>query len=174
LVVKQALIPCHCENTERKTTNHSIHTIKITMTSFAFNPSLIFGPVFALMGLLVVVTVLVFRERVQQFKSLRVHPQKVSTRAEFSSALKDTRCADNYANLFESPVMFYVACVGLYVTHTVSMPALVLAWVYVLLRMAHSHVHCGSNHVMTRFKLFAASMFVLLALWVVWAWALLA
>jgi hypothetical protein len=143
----------------------------MTMT---VNPAAIWGPVFSMMALVLVVTYLTLRERVRQFKLLRVHPQNVSTRAEFSAALKDTRCADNYANLFESPVMFYVACVGFYITHTVSMSALVLAWVYVLLRMAHSYVHCGSNHVMTRFKLFAASMLVLLALWVVWAWALVA
>ncbi len=142
------------------------------MPTPTFNPALIFGPVFALMGLVATVTVLVFRERVRQFKAQRLHPQKVSTRSEFAAALKDTRCADNYANLFETPVLFYVVCIGLYVTQTVSMSALVLAWVYVLLRLAHSYVHCSSNHVMTRFKLFATSMFVLLALWVVWAWAL--
>ena len=144
------------------------------MPTSSLNATLIFGPVFAFMGLVVIVTVLVFRERVRQFKAQRLHPQKVSTRSEFAAALKDTRCADNFSNLFETPVLFYVACIGLYVTDTVSMPALALAWVYVLLRMAHSYVHCGSNHVMTRFKCFAASLTVLVALWLVWAWALLA
>ena len=142
------------------------------MPTSSLNATLIFGPVFAFMGLVVIVTVLVFRERVRQFKAQRLHPQKVSTRSEFAAALKDTRCADNFSNLFETPVLFYVACIGLYVTHTVSMPALALAWVYVLLRMAHSYVHCGSNHVMTRFKCFAASMAALVALWVVWGWTL--
>lgn len=65
-----------------------------------------------------------------------------------------------------------MACIGLYETHTVSLLDLALAWIYVLLRMAHSHVHCGSNHVMTRFKCFASSLRVLVALWPVWAWAL--
>lgn len=138
------------------------------------NPHLIFGPVFAMLALVVVVTVLTFRERVRQFKTQRLHPQKVSTRSEFTAAIKDSRCADNFANLFETPVLFYVACIGLFVTQTVSTPALALAWAYVLLRVGHSWVHCGSNHVMTRFKLFAASLLDLLALWGVWGWALLA
>ena len=142
------------------------------MPTSSLNATLIFGPVFAFMGLVMVVTVLVFRERVRQFKAQRLHPQKVSTRSEFAAALKDTRCADNFSNLFETPVLFHVACIGLYVTDTVSMPALALAWVYVLLRMAHSYVHCGSNHVMTRFKCFAASMAALVALWAVWGWGL--
>jgi hypothetical protein len=34
-------------------------------------------------------------------------------------------------------------------------------------------VHCGSNVVFTRFKLFAVSMLVLLGLWVVWGLTLL-
>lgn len=142
------------------------------MPTSSLNATLIFGPVFAFMGLVAIVTVLVFRERVRQFKAQRLHPQKVSTRSAFSAAIQDTRCADNFANLFETPVLFLVACMGLYVTDSLSMPALALAWAYVLLRMAHSIVHCGSNHVMTRFKCFAASMAALLALWVVWGWAL--
>ncbi len=137
------------------------------------NPHLIFGPVFAMLTLVVVVTVLTFRERVRQFKAQRLNPQKVSTRSEFTAALKDSRCADNFANLFETPVLFYVACIGLFVTQTVSASALALAWAYVLLRVGHSWVHCGSNHVMTRFKLFAASLLALLGLWGAWGWALL-
>ena len=62
------------------------------------------------------------------------------------------------------------------ITHTVSMSAIVLAWAYVLIRFAHSFVQCGSSHVMTRFKLFAASLLVLalVGLCLVWGWALLA
>ena len=136
------------------------------------NPMAIWGPVFAMMILVLVVTYLTFRERVRQFKALRVHPQKVSTRGEFAAVLKDTRCADNFSNLFETPMMFYVACIGLFVTQTVTLGALLLAWVYVLLRVGHSAVQCGSNGVLKRFKLFAASMLVLLVLWAAWGWTL--
>ena len=87
------------------------------------NPLAIWGPVFAMMALVLVVTVLTFRERVRQFKAMRLHPQKVSTRGEFAAALKDTRCADNFSNLFETPIMFYVACIGLFVTQTVTLGA---------------------------------------------------
>jgi hypothetical protein len=125
-----------------------------------------------MMILVLVVTVLTFRERVRQFKAMRLHPQKVSTRGEFAAALKDTRCADNFANLFETPVMFYVACIGLFVTQTLSLGALCLAWVYVLLRVGHSAVQCGRNGVLQRFKLFAASLLVLLGLWAAWGWSL--
>jgi hypothetical protein len=131
----------------------------------SLKPHLIFGPVFAMLALVVVVTAQTFRERVRQFKAQRLHPQQVSTRSEFTVAIKDSRCADNFGNQVETPVPFHVACIGLFVTQTVSASGLALAWAYVLLRVGHSWVNCGSNHVMTRFKLFAASPLALLALW---------
>ena len=137
------------------------------------NPLTIWGPVFAMMGLVLVVTLLTYRERARQFRALRLHPQKVSTRSAFAAALQDSRCADNFSNLFETPVMFYVACIGLYVTQTVTVSALALACLYVLLRAGHSVVQCGSNVVITRFKFFAASMLALLGLWLVWGLSLL-
>lgn len=73
----------------------------------------------------------------------------------------------NYMNLLELPVLFYVVCVLNYVTEpTVSNVVLVLAWVYVGLRAAHSIVHLTYNNVMHRLALFAASNGVLVALWI--------
>jgi hypothetical protein len=137
------------------------------------NQLLIFGPVFAMMVLVSIVAVLTFRERVRQYKAMRMHPQKAPTRKEFSAAMQDTRCSDNFQNLFEMPVMFYVACLGMYFTQTVGTAVLVLAWVYVLLRYAHSWVHCGPNKVMLRFRFFAMSFFALVAIWAMWGYALL-
>jgi hypothetical protein len=136
------------------------------------NSKLIFTPVFGMMALVLTVGALTLRERMRQFKAQRLHPQKVPTRSEFSVAIKDTRCADNFMNLFEVPVMFYVACIGLYVTQTVTVMSLVVAWGYVLSRCAHSFVQTGRNHVMTRFKLFMVSNAVLTLLWTLWAVAM--
>jgi hypothetical protein len=137
------------------------------------NPILIFGPVFAMFALVLAVTALMLRERIRQFKAQNLHPQAVPTRAQFAATIKDSRCADHFANLFETPVLFYVACIGLFVTHTVSPLLLFLAWLYVLLRVAHSIAHCGRNVVMTRMKYFAASLAVLSLLWIGWGLACL-
>jgi hypothetical protein len=133
----------------------------------------IFGPFFAMALLVAIVSGLTFRERVRQYKAMRLHPQKAPTRKEFSAVMQDTRCSDNFQNLFETPVMFYVVCIGLYVTQTVGVVALVLAWVYVLSRFAHSWFHCGNNIVMMRFRAFALSVLVLCVLWVTWGISLL-
>ena len=71
----------------------------------------------------------------------------------------------NFMNLLETPVLFYVACVILYVTGGVDALALTLAWLYVGLRAAHSVVHLTYNNVIHRLAAFAASMAVLLVLW---------
>jgi len=70
----------------------------------------------------------------------------------------------NFMNLLETPLLFYVACVILYVTSAVDGLALALAWAYVAARAAHSVVHLTYNNVMHRLAAFAASMAVLLAL----------
>lgn len=75
--------------------------------------------------------------------------------------------ARHHANLFEAPVLFYVVAVIAYVTELSGTLPLVLAWAYVLLRYSHTYVHLTSNRVLLRFRLFAASWFVLIALWLV-------
>ncbi len=75
----------------------------------------------------------------------------------------------NYMNLLELPVLFYAACLALYVTGTVATLPLALAWTYVGLRAAHSLVHLTTNTVMVRLTFFALSNAVLIGLWVVFA-----
>lgn len=75
----------------------------------------------------------------------------------------------NYMNLLELPMLFYAACLALFVTGTVDGLALALAWTYVALRAVHSAIHVTYNKVIHRLALFAVSNFVLMALWVVFA-----
>jgi hypothetical protein len=79
----------------------------------------------------------------------------------------------NYMNLLEAPVLFYVACLTLYVTKTIDSSFLALAWAYVALRVLHSLVHLTYNHVMHRLTFFAIGNVVLITLWTRLALALL-
>ncbi len=72
----------------------------------------------------------------------------------------------NYMNLLEAPVLFYVACLTLYVTKTADAVTLSLAWTYVALRVVHSVVHLTYNKVAHRLVFFAASNFVLTVVWI--------
>jgi hypothetical protein len=72
----------------------------------------------------------------------------------------------NYMNLLEAPVLFYVACLLLYVSATSSAYAIYLTWAYVALRVLHSAIHLSYNKVLHRTLAFGASNAVLIALWV--------
>jgi hypothetical protein len=71
----------------------------------------------------------------------------------------------NMMNLLELPLLFYVACLMLYVTRTVDEASLRLAWLYVALRAGHSLVHLSYNKVGHRLIAYAASNVVLGTLW---------
>jgi len=82
---------------------------------------------------------------------------------EPDQAAKATR---HFANLFEAPVLFYVGCVTAIATRQVTLLAVVLAWAYVALRVAHAYIHLGSNRLRQRIPIYFASWGILLALWI--------
>lgn len=72
----------------------------------------------------------------------------------------------HFSNLFEAPVLFYVAVIIAYVTGQTGPVLVGLAWAYVAGRFLHTYIHLGSNKVMWRFRAYGTSWLVLLALWV--------
>ncbi len=74
----------------------------------------------------------------------------------------------NFMNLLELPVLFYVVCLGFYVTEKVDAFAVYTAWLFVALRVVHSFVHLTYNNVYHRLGAYAASATVLLVLWIRW------
>ena len=78
----------------------------------------------------------------------------------------------NMVNLLELPLLFYVVCLALYVTATVDVGAVYLAWAFVALRALHSLIHLTYNNVFHRLTAYAASNVVLVVLWVRWASAI--
>lgn len=124
-------------------------------------------PAFAMVGLTAVVYVRMYWLRLWEIHRGRIVAQAVATSAESARLLVDTRAADNFRNLFELPVLFYVAVFTSIVTGLVTPVSMAFAWTYVALRVLHSVVHCTYNRVMHRFALHAASSIVLFA-W--WAW----
>ncbi len=71
-----------------------------------------------------------------------------------------------WMNLLEAPLLFYVACLIFFVTARVDQPAVILAWAYVALRIAHTLVHVTYNKVFHRLTAFALSNIVLVTIWV--------
>ncbi len=76
----------------------------------------------------------------------------------------------NYMNLLELPVLFYVVCLILFIDNAVTQTTLILAWLFVILRAAHSILHLTVNIVLLRLILFASAATSLLALWALAFW----
>ena len=77
------------------------------------------------------------------------------------------KVANNFNNLLELPLLFYVLVALVYARGEVSGLMVALAWLFVLLRFAHSYVHITHNRVMARAKVFLAGAVTLMALWAV-------
>ena len=72
--------------------------------------------------------------------------------------------ADNYNHLMEQPTIFYALALALALLGEGAGGSLVLAWVYVVLRVVHSLVQALINKIELRFTLFVLSSLVLVAL----------
>ncbi len=122
-------------------------------------------PALAMAGLTFVVWWRMYFMRVGQMKRDRIHPQKVATSAGAAALLTDSRAADNFRNLFELPLLFYVALVVADRIGLVDGIVLALAWLFVALRVLHSAIHVTYNKVMHRFMAYVAGGIALWGLW---------
>lgn len=112
--------------------------------------------------------------RLSEMQEKGIDPQAVATRSRGRDLLTRSEAAsDNLMNLFEMPVLFYLAIV-LALILLIQDPVLVaFAWLYVILRVLHSAIHCTYNTVLHRFWLYFASCTALLAIWARLAWQIL-
>jgi hypothetical protein len=76
-------------------------------------------------------------------------------------------------NQFELPVLFYVLTVLSIITRDADLTFVILAWVFVLLRLVHAFIHVTSNNVRQRGLAFITGAFVLMAMWVIYILRLL-
>ena len=137
-----------------------------------FKPLLL--PLLAQVFLTFTVMLIMYRKRVAEMKTKRIHPQRTKTRSMAHGILTDSEtAADNYANLFESPVLFYVAILLTLILMVQDTILVVLAWTYVSSRFMHSFIHMTYNKVMHRFSVFIFSSLVLLAILVRLGWIII-
>ena len=137
-----------------------------------FKPLLI--PLLAQVALSFIVMLTMYQKRVAEMKSKRIHPQRTKTRSKTHGVLTDSEsAANNYANLFESPVLFYTAILLTLILMLQDNVLVILAWSYVASRYIHSFIHITYNRVMHRFSVFIFSSFVLLAIWVRLGWIII-
>ena len=137
------------------------------------NGEAIFLPMLATMTLTAVVWFYMYARRVPAMRRAGVSVQTYTTPDKVAEHLSDevNYSANNLKNLFEVPVLYYGLCLYLFVTGNVDTAYVVAAWLFFLLRVFHSVVHCTRNVVMLRFYLYAAAA---MSLWFMLAMALIA
>ena len=69
-----------------------------------------------------------------------------------------TRPNRNYMNLLEAPLLFYAVCLICFATTPHDRVMVMLAWLYVGLRLVHSVIHVTYNNVFHRLSAFGASV----------------
>jgi hypothetical protein len=126
-------------------------------------------PCAGMAGLTAAVWVKLYVDRIGEMRAQRVHPQKLATSEQARSTLMHIGASDNFRNLFELPVLFYALCLGLAVSGLATPLFFDAAWVYVILRAAHSFIHVSYNRVWHRFIVYAVSSLWLFGLWAAFA-----
>jgi hypothetical protein len=122
-------------------------------------------PMLALVFLTFGVSVMLFRARI---RSVREGHTPVSYFRVFHGSPEPEYLAQvtrHYANLFETPMLFYAGCLVAMVAGVTGPVVVTLAWGYVVARLLHAWVHLGANRVRHRLRVFAVGWLFLLALW---------
>lgn len=122
-------------------------------------------PAVAMVALTAIVWVSLYVQRIREMQRHRIAPDQLATSRQAATTLHDTRAADNFRNLFEVPVLFYVLCLTLYATHRGGMLLVGGCWLFVALRAVHSAIQCTYNKVMHRFYVYVVSTALLFVLW---------
>ena len=80
---------------------------------------------------------------------------------------KATQFGNAFGNQFELPVLFYVLTILAIETKHADLMFVLLAWVFVALRVLQALTHVTNNNVRFRGGFFGASAIVLLVMWII-------
>jgi hypothetical protein len=144
----------------------STGTLDIAVNVTSMTQESILVPMIALVGLTFSVLLLIPYKR---FKAGRIGRVMVDDFkfGESNNVPPDVSIPNrNLMNLLEMPVLFYVACLTIYVTSNIDTVLLLLAWLYFALRVVHSIVHLTYNKVFHRLTVYAASNVILAIIWI--------
>ncbi len=93
-----------------------------------------------------------------------VKPSQIALR-ERHWPKRTLQVGNSFSNQFEVPLLFYLLTVLAIVTRHADLLFVVLAWIFVLTRLAHAYVHTTSNRVRLRGAIYGVGVFVLIVMW---------
>ncbi len=126
------------------------------------------GPILVQVALTLVVLLYMASRRLPALAKARATPEQLKDRATYDN-LPPAACypSENFKNLFEVPVLFFVMSFITLVTGLGGDMMVTMAWIFVGTRVVHSFIHCTYNNVTHRFLAFILGVLVLISMLVV-------
>lgn len=125
-------------------------------------------PVFALVALVFFLLARTALTRVAAIKAGEVKMKDIALGQNAWPAAV-TQTGNAYANNLQLPLLFYALVAFAMLTKKDDLLFVFMSWLFVASRYAHAWVHVTSNHVPTRFNMFATGVVVLGLMWIVFA-----
>lgn len=130
------------------------------------NQVAILYPVFVQVLIVLVVAVLLSRSRRRALRTMQL-PRGTGDLALGRAPWPDdaAKCAANYTNQFELPVLFYAVVAFALIVKAADTVMIALAWAFVLSRILHAAIHIGPNKVRWRAPAFGIGFLVVFIMW---------
>ena len=125
-------------------------------------------PVFVQVALTFLLQVWMRRERIGALKRGEVQFTDISLRQQKWPA-RAAQISNAFHNQLETPVLFYAVVAFLMITSQVNIVFVVLAWLFVAIRIIHAYIHTGPNVQPYRFYAYATGSIVLMMMWLLFA-----
>jgi hypothetical protein len=123
-------------------------------------------PVFAMVALTFILLFRTAFARRSDIKGGKVHARDIAL-GQLAWPPQTQQYGNSFNNQFQLPVLFYVLMILALVTKQADLLMVVLAWLFVLLRIAHAFIHITNNRVMRRGGVFGLGAMVLIVMWVI-------
>ena len=123
-------------------------------------------PLLIQVGLTFLVWLRMYQTRLAEIQARQIDPNELATRRDSRRLLNNTAAADNFSNQFELPVLFYLAIMLALTLMLQDRVIVFLAWVFVILRVAHAIIHLSYNNVTHRFLVYVAGGLAVIGMWV--------
>jgi hypothetical protein len=104
--------------------------------------------------------------RVTVIRSGEVHPRDIALRQP-NWPPRVLQVANAAHNQLETPVLFYILTILAIITRHTDLLFVVLAWIFVLIRLAHAYVHVTNNRISVRGPTFGLALLVLIVMWLI-------
>jgi hypothetical protein len=82
--------------------------------------------------------------------------------------VRATQFAYSFSNQFELPVLFYVLTILVIITHHADLIFVMLAWIFVAMRVLQAVIHVTNNDVRLRGAFYGVGAIILVIMWLIY------